>query len=63
MKRSLRKLMELYAAGEVDLDTCLQTVNSYYGLLKHGDNLNSASGSRTTSFLSEATKPPEKGGV
>ena len=40
MKRSLRKLMELYAAGETDLDTCMQTVNSYYGLLKHGDNLN-----------------------
>jgi retron-type reverse transcriptase len=38
LKRSLKKLEQMYANYEIELDKCLQTVGSYFGLLSHGDN-------------------------
>lgn len=38
MKRNLKRIQRLYAAGEIDLDRAMKTVNSYMGLLSHCDS-------------------------
>ena len=38
MKRSLKRLMRLYATGNATLDTCRSVVSSYFGVLMHGDD-------------------------
>lgn len=40
MKRNLKRIQKLYAAGEITLERAMQTVNSYNGLLCHCNSHN-----------------------